>query len=149
MVDKKEFTEIRKQLKTREIQNVVKYETDLAKEWDNLLKDINDVIDSAIKSIFISMRNSLEQNKDSQLTIFKTRGRNRFIDGFRSTSYISLGRMILDLEDEEILLPLNKMKDKLLEERKGYIDRIGFLIDDKYEDGINGKMLKMTVSIDL
>lgn len=149
MVDKKEFTEIRKKLKTREIQNVVKYETDLAKEWDNLLKDINDAIDSAIKSIFVSMKNSLEQNKDSQLTIFNTRGRNRFIDGFRSTSYISLGRMILDLEDEEILLPLNKMKDKLLEERKGYIDRIGFLIDDKYEDGINGRMLKMTVSIDL
>lgn len=148
MVDKKEFTEIRKQLKTREIQNVVKYETELAKEWDNLLKDINDAIDSAIKSIFISMKNSLEQNKDSQLTIFKTRGGNRFIDGFRSTSYISVGRMILDLEDEEILLPLNKMKDKLLEEHKGYIDRIGFLIDDRYV-GINGRMLKMTVSIDL
>lgn len=148
MVDKKEFTEIRKQLKTREIQNVVKYETELAKEWDNLLKDINDAIDSAIKSIFISMKNSLEQNKDSQLTIFKTRGGNRFIDGFRSTSYISVGRMILDLEDEEILLSLNKMKDKLLEEHKGYIDRIGFLIDDRYV-GINGRMLKMTVSIDL
>ena len=149
MVDKKEFTEIRKQLKTREIQNVVKYETELAKQWDNLLKDINDAIDSAIKSIFVSMKDSLEQNKDSQLTIFKIRGRNRFIDGFRSTSYISLGRMIVALEDEEILLPLNRMKDKLLEERKGYIDRIGFLIDDKYEDGINDRMLKMTVSIDL